>query len=167
MVRYIDSITEGARAAGFSGDVLFAQSAGGAISAAEAKRSPVLTMMSGPVAGVMNSVFFGSTVGEQNLITADMGGTTFDVSVIRKGEPLGRDVTIFEQFETAIPMLDIESIGAGGGSIAWIDDSNRLNVGPQSAGAEPGPACYGRGGTRPTVTDADVALGIIDPDTFL
>ncbi len=96
-----------------------------------------------------------------------MGGTTFDVSVIRDHQPLARELATFQRFEMALPMLDVESIGAGGGSVAWIDESGRLNVGPHSAGADPGPACYGRGGTEPTVTDADVVLGIIDPATFL
>jgi N-methylhydantoinase A len=167
MLRYVDSIVDRARELGYQGQVLFAQSAGGAISAEEAKVAPVLTMQSGPVAGVMNSAGFGLLHNEPNIITTDVGGTTLDVSVIRRGEPLMRDSIVFDRFEMAMPMLDIESIGAGGGSIAWLDESGRLNVGPQSAGADPGPACYGRGGTEPTVTDADVALGIIDPESFL
>jgi N-methylhydantoinase A len=167
MVRYVDSIIERAKELGYQGQVLFAQSAGGAISGDEAKVAPVLTMQSGPVAGVMNSAAFGLAFDEPNIITTDVGGTTLDVSVIRRGEPLMRDSIVFDRFEMAMPMLDIESIGAGGGSIAWLDESGRLNVGPQSAGADPGPACYGNGGTEPTVTDADVALGLIDPASFL
>ena len=96
-----------------------------------------------------------------------MGGTTFDVSVIHEGRPLQRDISIFERYAMALPMLDIESIGAGGGSIAWIDEAGRLNVGPRSAGARPGPACYGFGGTEATVTDADVVLGLVNPDNYL
>ncbi len=95
-----------------------------------------------------------------------MGGTTFDVSVIRDGVPLARDVSMCERYEMALPMLDVESIGAGGGSVAWMDESGRLEVGPRSAAADPGPACYGRGGQEPTVTDADVVLGFISPDAF-
>jgi N-methylhydantoinase A len=167
MVRYVEAIEQRARSLGFAGTVLFAQCAGGAMTADEVRRSPILTVQSGPVAGVTNSVLFGHAVGESHLLTTDMGGTTFDVSVIRHHEPLARELATFERFEMALPMLDVESIGAGGGSIAWIDESNRLNVGPRSAGADPGPACYGRGGTQPTVTDADVVLGLIDPSMFL
>ena len=101
------------------------------------------------------------------MIATDMGGTTFDVSVIRDGVPLQREVSILQRYELALPALDIESVGAGGGSVAWIDESGRLNVGPHSAGADPGPASYGRGGTETTVTDADVILGVIRPEAFL
>ena len=96
-----------------------------------------------------------------------MGGTSFDVSVIRDGKPDLRERSVLERFEIALPMVYVDSIGAGGGSIAWVDESGGLQVGPQSAGADPGPACYGKGGTQPTVTDADVVLGILDPDSFL
>ena len=92
---------------------------------------------------------------------------TFDVSVIRHGEPLRRHTSVFQRYELALPMLDVESVGAGGGSLAWMDASDRLNVGPQSAGASPGPVCYGQGNEVATVTDADVTLGFIDPTTFL
>src|SRR5262249_3156342 len=99
--------------------------------------------------------------------TADMGGTTLDVAVIRDHQPMTRHLTVFERYQLALPMLDLDSIGAGGGSIAWADESGGLQVGPRSAGSVPGPACYGAGGTEATVTDADVVLGIIDPDNFL
>ena len=105
--------------------------------------------------------------GYPNALLADMGGTTFDVSVIRNGDALKRRTSVFQRYELALPMLDVESVGAGGGSIAWLDESGRLNVGPESAGADPGPACYGRGNAVATVTDADVELGYIDPATFL
>jgi N-methylhydantoinase A len=167
MVRYISEIEDRARDLGYIGDVLFAQCAGGAISAAEARRAPILTVNSGPVAGVVQSQGFGHQIGESNLITADMGGTTFDVAVVSGASNLTREITELGGYELALPMMDIESVGAGGGSIAWIDDSGRLNVGPQSAGAVPGPACYGRGGTVPTVTDADVVLGIIPTESYL
>lgn len=167
MVEYVQAIETGAAERGFSGRVLFAQCAGGAITGEEAKRAPIRTVSSGPVAGIVSSELLASRLGEPNVIAADMGGTTFDVSVIRDGLALERQLSVFQRYEMALPMLDVESIGAGGGSIAWVDGSGRLNVGPQSAGASPGPACYGQGGTEATTTDADVVLGLIDPNTFL
>ncbi len=166
MARYVEAIEKGANQRGYERSVLFAQCAGGAITAKEAEQSPILTVQSGPVAGIMGSKLLAERIGEPNVIATDMGGTTFDVTVIRDGEPLHRDVSVFQRYELALPMLDVESIGAGGGSIAWIDDSGRLNVGPRSAGADPGPACYGRGSAA-TVTDADLVLGILDPERFL
>jgi N-methylhydantoinase A len=166
MLRYVSAIEAGARERGFKRNVLFAQCAGGAITGEEARAAPIRTVQSGPVAGIVSSVFWAQQVGYRNLIAADMGGTTFDVSVIRDCQPLERDLSVFQRYEIALPMLDVESIGAGGGSIAWIDASGRLNVGPQSAGADPGPACYGRGDAA-TVTDADVVLGVLDPQRFL
>lgn len=167
MLRYVDNIESRARQLGYTGEVLFAHCAGGAITAREVCHRPIMTVQSGPVAGIINTALFGKAVNEPHLLTADMGGTTFDVSVIRNFEPLKRNFTSFQRFEMALPMLDVESVGAGGGSIAWIDSAGRLEVGPRSAGSVPGPVCYGHGGTEPTVTDADVVLGIIDPDDFL
>jgi N-methylhydantoinase A len=167
MVDYVDRIQNGARQRGFPGSVQFAQCAGGAITSAEARRAPVRTVHSGPVAGTIAMARIAERIGLRNVIAVDMGGTTFDVSVIHDGRPLQRDISIFERYAMALPMLDIESIGAGGGSIAWIDDVGRLNVGPRSAGARPGPACYGFGGTDATVTDADVVLGLVNPDNYL
>jgi N-methylhydantoinase A len=167
MVRYVEAIRAGAASRGYRGRVLFAQCAGGAITVEEAQAAPIRTVQSGPVAGIVSSELLARRLGEPNVIAADMGGTTFDVSVIRSGVALERHVSNFQRYDLALPMLDVESIGAGGGSIAWIDGSGRLNVGPRSAGADPGPVCYGHGGTEPTTTDADVVLGIIDPDSFL
>ena len=167
MTRYIESIEAGAAANGFTGQVLFAQCSGGAITGEEARRAPIRTVNSGPVAGIVSSELLARRIGVENILLADMGGTTFDVSVVHHGEPLRRNTSIFQRYELAMPMLDVESIGAGGGSIAWIDASERLNVGPKSAGAAPGPASYGNGGTEATVTDADIVLGILDPTTFL
>ncbi len=164
---YIEKIEHGARARGYDGSVHFAQCAGGAVTAVEAQSAPIRTVQSGPVSGVIGSSYLGHAIGAPNIISADMGGTTFDVSVIRDGQPLTRDTALLERFELSLPMVDVESVGAGGGSIAWVDDLGRLQVGPQSAGAVPGPVCYGRGGTAPTVTDADVVLGVISPDSFL
>ncbi len=167
MVEYIDRIQHGAVERGFAGTVQFAQCAGGAITSGEARRAPIRTVQSGPVAGTIATQAMAGVAGLSDVMAVDMGGTTFDVSVIHDGRPLQRDVSIFERYAMALPMLDIESVGAGGGSIAWVDDQRRLNVGPKSAGARPGPACYGFGGTEPTVTDADVVLGLIDPDKYL
>jgi len=166
MLQYIDAIQQGAEQRGYDRGVLFAQCGGGAISAAEARKAPILTVQSGPVAGIVASCYLAGKIGVPNVLAADMGGTTFDVSAIRNGEPLERSTSIFQRLELALPMFDVESIGAGGGSIAWLDASGRLNVGPKSAGADPGPACYGRG-DQATVTDADVVIGVLDPDRFL
>jgi N-methylhydantoinase A len=167
MLDYVDRIQDGARQRGFEGSVQFAQCAGGAITSAEARRAPVRTVHSGPVAGTIAMARIAERTGLRNVIAVDMGGTTFDVSVIHDGRPLQRDISIFERYAMALPMLDIESIGAGGGSVAWVDEVGRLNVGPRSAGARPGPACYGLGGTDATVTDADVVLGLVNPDNYL
>jgi N-methylhydantoinase A len=167
MLEYVDRIQDGARQRGFQGSVQFAQCAGGAITSAEARRAPVRTVHSGPVAGTIAMARIAERTRLRDVIAVDMGGTTFDVSVIHDGRPLQRDISIFERYAMALPMLDIESIGAGGGSIAWVDEVGRLNVGPRSAGARPGPACYGFGGTDATVTDADVVLGLVNPDNYL
>ena len=149
MVEYVDRIQQGARERGFAGTVQFAQCAGGAITGDEARRAPIRTVQSGPVAGTIATQTLAGAAGLEDVMAVDMGGTTFDVSVIHDGRALQRDVSVFERYAMALPMLDIESVGAGGGSIAWVDDQGRLNVGPHSAGARPGPACYGLGGTEP------------------
>jgi N-methylhydantoinase A len=168
MSRYTSRIDAGARERGYAKPVLFAQCVGGTAPLDEARRKPLLTLDSGPVSGIVASNFLGENVGYPNIITADMGGTTFDVSVIAENRPQRRESTNINKFEMYLPMLDVESIGAGGGSIAWVDPASAtMKVGPHSAGAEPGPMCYGSGGTEPTVTDADVVLGLINPDAFL
>jgi N-methylhydantoinase A len=167
MSDYVRAIERGAKEHGYAGRVMYAQCAGGSITAQEAAHAPIRTVHSGPVMGTLGSAFLGERMRERNIIVTDMGGTSFDVSVIRGGEPDLREQSVLERFEIALPMVYVDSIGAGGGSIARIDDSGGLQVGPRSAGAHPGPACYGRGGVEPTVTDADVVLGIIDPDSFL
>jgi N-methylhydantoinase A len=164
---YVEAIETGARERGYTGRIMYAQCAGGTITAEEAQQAPVRTVHSGPVMGTLGSAFLGERMGERDIIVTDMGGTSFDVSVIRGGAPDLREHSVLERFEIALPMVYVDSIGAGGGSIAWLDDSGGLQVGPRSAGADPGPACYGRGGTAPTVTDADVVLGIVDPEAFL
>jgi N-methylhydantoinase A len=135
------------------------------IPAAESARRAFLTLDSGPVAGVLASQYLGGIIGAKHIITTDMGGTSFDVGLVWDGEPVA---SVVHQYEYFVPRIDIRSIGSGGGSIVWIDEvSGAMRVGPISAGAVPGPACYGRGGTQPTVTDADLALGFIDPNYFL
>lgn len=168
MSDYVGDIADVAREKGYKRPVLFAQCIGGTVPVEETRRRPLFTLDSGPVSGIVASNFLGTEVGYSNIITADMGGTTFDVSVIDRNTPRRREGTNINKYEMYLPMLDVESIGAGGGSIAWIDHaSGTMKVGPQSAGADPGPMCYGRGGTEPTVTDADVVLGIVNPDRFL
>ena len=161
---YIDNIIDGAQSRGYRGDVLFGQIEGGLIPASDARDFPVFTVQSGPVAGVVGSAIAGGHMGHANIIVTDMGGTTLDVSTIADGKVgYGAETELARQL-AFIRNVDVESIGAGGGSIAWIDhESGRLRVGPQSAGAVPGPICYGRGGTEVTVTDADLVLGVLNP----
>jgi N-methylhydantoinase A len=144
------------------------QCGGGVMPAAEAAERAFLTLDSGPVAGVLASQYLGSVIGHKHIIATDMGGTSFDVGLIWDGVPVASYQSVVQQYEYFVPRIDIRSIGSGGGSILWVDEvSSSLRVGPMSAGAEPGPVCYGRGGTQPTVTDADVVLGYVDPDYFL
>jgi N-methylhydantoinase A len=165
MTSYVDRIVAGARARGYAGEVLFGHVEGGLVPAGEAKRFPLGTVQSGPVAGVVGSARYGRARGEHDLVVTDMGGTTLDVSVVVGGEPSYEEEAVIERQLAYLRKVEVESIGAGGGSIAWIDpDTGGLRVGPQSAGAYPGPVCYGRGGADVTVTDADLVLGILSPD---
>jgi N-methylhydantoinase A len=139
---------------------------GGIGAVEQVAREPVSILLSGPVGGVVGSRFVGEQLGEPNVITTDMGGTSFDVGMVVDGQPLMQASTVIANQPVSIPSVAIATIGAGGGSIARAD-KGLLTVGPESAGAVPGPACYGDGGMEPTVTDADVVLGLIDPDNFL
>ena len=150
---------------GFAGDLLIAQSDGGCLPPAEVR--PAYTMMSGPAGGVIASQREGRLIGHANVIATDVGGTSFDVGMVVDGLWLRAENPVVDQMHLSVPMIEVESIGAGGASIAWVDDGGALNVGPQSAGANPGPAAYGRGGTEPTLTDADIVLGYVNPDYFL
>jgi N-methylhydantoinase A len=141
-----------------SGSLMVIESSGGIMTAHSAREKPVHAVLSGPAGGVIASHFLGQLVGIENLITLDMGGTSTDISVI-KGDPIITTEGSIEGYPLRIPMIDIHTIGAGGGSIAWSDEGGALRVGPESAEAEPGPACYNKGGTAPTVTDANVILG--------
>jgi N-methylhydantoinase A len=168
MGQYIEGINHRARDGGLGSEVMFARCVGGCVPPGEVAAAPLYTIDSGPVSGVQGSSVLGPKMGYDNIITTDMGGTTFDVGIVYKGVPMTRNETVLDRFEMRLPMIDVVSIGAGGGSIAYLDPaSNTMKVGPRSAGAEPGPLCYGKGGEEPTVTDANVVLGIINPDYFL
>ena len=152
---------------GYRHGLQIAQCGGGTVPVARAGEAPLLTLDSGPVAGVTASSFLGAAMGERNIITTDMGGTSFDVSIIHGGKPAFSFTSNTDQYEYFLPKVDIQAIGAGGGSLVRADpDKRTLSVGPESAGAFPGPVCYGRGGTVPTVTDAELVLGYLDPDNF-
>ena len=162
---YLDRLESGLADRGFSGDILIVQSNGGVMSIDTAKRYPVRTALSGPAAGVIAATAIAKAAGFENIITCDMGGTSFDVSLIAHGEAaLAAQTSIDFGMVVRTPMIEITTIGAGGGSIASLDKSGLLQVGPESAGSDPGPVCYGLGNDRPTVTDANVVLGRINPD---
>jgi N-methylhydantoinase A len=148
--------------------VKYMHSGGGIIPSSIASKFPITLVASGPAAGVLAGKFLGEKIGVGNLIAADVGGTSFDVCVIREGRPDAKDEVVVEWgIPARTQSIDVNSIGAGGGSIAWIDEGGALRVGPKSAGSDPGPACYNFGGTQPTVTDVNMVLGILNPDNFL
>ncbi|MDR7468410.1 MAG: hydantoinase/oxoprolinase family protein [Armatimonadota bacterium] len=161
--RYVRRLTGRLREAGLRGPVLMIQANGGATSVDRVL--PVQTIESGPAAGVAAVQAVARALGLRRVIATDVGGTTFKVGLLTEGKWATTRETVIGQYSLWLPMVDVVSIGAGGGSVAWVDD-RRLRVGPRSAGAAPGPACYGRGGSEPTVTDADVVLGYIGPETF-
>jgi N-methylhydantoinase A len=165
MEAYFSDLETGLRTGGLVAPVLSTKSNGGLMTAQEAARRPVDTLMSGPAAGAIGAAFVGRAAGYDRLITLDMGGTSTDISIV-DGTPRYSTENQIGDFPVIMPAVDVTSIGAGGGSIAWLDTSGMLKVGPQSAGAVPGPACYGLGSTEPTLTDAYVCLGIIEPGDF-
>ena len=165
--RYLASLRDRLLRAGFAGELFIMTTTGGMVAVDQASRHGVQLVLSGPAGGVIASIEIGRQVGAADLITIDMGGTSFDTCLVTGGEPAVSTESWINRYKVAIPSLDVHTIGAGGGSIAWVDAGGRLRVGPESAGAVPGPACYGRGGTRPTVTDADVVLGRIGAASFL
>jgi N-methylhydantoinase A len=168
MSRYLGRLESLAQAAGLRYPLQVMQCGGGVIPAAESARRAFLTLDSGPVAGVLASQYLGALIGHKHVIATDMGGTSFDVGLVWDGEPVASYQSVVHQYEYFVPRIDIRSIGSGGGSIVWVDDvSGTMRVGPISAGATPGPACYGRGGAQPTITDADLVLGYVDADYFL
>jgi len=161
--RYEGNLTQ----RGFRGRFSVMQSNGGRLPAAGMGRNAITSLFSGPAAGVMGAVRQATQAGFADLITFDMGGTSTDVCLVANGRPDLSTETEVDGLPIRTPVLDIVSVGAGGGSIVWVDDGGMLRVGPQSAGADPGPACYGRGGTLPTVTDAHMLRGSIRGDAFL
>ena len=172
MGRYLGGLTERLDAAGFTGRTLVLTSQGGMLDAHDLARKPIHAINSGPsMAPIAGRNYAALDSGSPNVIIADTGGTTYDVSLVRDGRiPLTKETWIGQPFRghmTGFPSIDIKSVGAGGGSIAWVDAGGLLHVGPRSAGAVPGPVCYGAGGTEPTVTDACVTLGYLDPNYFL
>ncbi len=172
MAAYMERLTRDLRANGLTGRVLVITSQGGVIDAAEIAAKPIHLINSGPSMAPISGRYFAEIdEGAQTAIIADTGGTTYDISLVSRGRiPWTRETWIGQPFRghmTGFSSVDVKSVGAGGGSIAFVDDGGMLHVGPKSAGAAPGPACYGKGGTQPTVTDAAVVLGYIDPQFFL
>jgi N-methylhydantoinase A len=172
MTAYVESVEGRLRDAGFDGRVLIVTSSGGALDAQDVAAAPIHSLNSGPsMAPVAGRHYVRSDAEADTAIVADTGGTSYDVSVVRRGHiPWTRETWLGRPYfghMTGLPSVDVRSIGAGGGSIAYVDAGGLLHVGPESAGAEPGPVCYGIGGDRPTMTDACVALGYVDPDYFL
>ena len=165
---YVGSLDGALRRTGMTRPWTVMKSNGGAMLAEAAAEAPIQTVMSGPAGGMIASERFARALGEQDVLTLDMGGTSADVGIIAGGEQ--RHTTEFEiewGLPAAVPLIDVKSIGAGGGSIAWVDAGGFLRVGPRSAGAQPGPICYGRGGSEVTVTDANLLLGRLNPEYFL
>ncbi len=163
--RYLGNLEATLRDGGFAGDILIVQSNGGVMSVDSAKRLPIRTALSGPAAGVIAGAHIATEAGYPNVITCDMGGTSFDVSLVAGGASmLSPQTSIDFGLVVRTPMIEITTIGAGGGSIAHVDRGGLLQVGPESAGSNPGPVCYGQGNDRPTVTDANVVLGRINAE---
>jgi N-methylhydantoinase A len=168
MAKYLGNLDRQLKASGYTQPLQITQCGGGSISVDHAMESPLLTLDSGPVSGVTGSLYLGKLMNVPNIITTDMGGTSFDVGIIHDGQPEYSFISNVVQYEYFLPKVDIQAIGSGGGSLARVDAASKtLSVGPESAGADPGPVCYGKGGTTATVTDADVVLGYINPDNFL
>jgi len=180
VARYLERIETRLRAEGHVAELLLMQSSGGVFTFAEAGRKPVFMVESGPAAGVTSAAYLGNNLGYRDILSFDMGGTTAKLGLVQNGSP-----TVTKDFEVGVaakagvgasrgggyplrtPVVDLVEIGSGGGSIAWVDPGGILRVGPQSAGADPGPVCYGKGGTEPTITDANLVLGRLNPDLFL
>jgi N-methylhydantoinase A len=166
---YVANLDAGLKQANISADLHIMGSHGGVMTAATVAEKPVMSLLSGPAAGVLGGAWAGANSGRDRLITFDVGGTSADIGIVvdgTYGQAMSRDTWIGGQ-PVLIPMIDINTIGAGGGSIAYVDEGGAFQVGPESAGSEPGPAAYGRGGDRPTVTDANLVLGRLDKENFL
>jgi N-methylhydantoinase A len=161
MDEYLESLEERLRATGYGHGVLTVGSSGGMMTTTTARRLPIKTIFSGPAGGVSQACFVGAAAGARDFITYDMGGTSTDVCLVRDLTPVMTSDSMVGAFPVKVPQIDMHSVGAGGGSIAWLDVDGSLQAGPRSAGARPGPAAYGHGGTEATVTDANVVLGRI------
>ncbi len=167
ITRYLGALTGRLAELDFGGVLLIMQSNGGVATPAEVSERASLSLLSGPASGPAAGLWQLAPHGLADCITIDMGGTSFDAALVKDGAPLVMTDGVVDRWRIALPMIDIHTIGAGGGSIARVDEGGMLQVGPQSAGARPGPACYGRGGTLPTTTDADLVLGYLEPASFL
>ncbi|EFK08413.1 hydantoinase/oxoprolinase [delta proteobacterium NaphS2] len=165
--KYIDSATIWLKQNGFRGQFLFMQNNGGVATAEIVKAIPANLAISGPAAGPSAAIFLGNLHGNVNVLSVDMGGTSCDISIVDKQNVVTKSQSLIDEYRFSLPVVDVSAIGAGGGSIAWFDTSDTLRIGPKSAGADPGPACYGKGGEEATITDANLVLGYIDPDYFL
>lgn len=164
---YLRPLEAELRARGFTGSLLVMQGSGGCVDSSVAPSRAITTIGSVLTGGVVGCQRLAHELGHRNVISTDMGGTTFLAGLVVDGEPVSTTSTVLNQYQLNVPMVDVHTIGAGGGAIAWLDAGRNLRVGPRSAGARPGPACYGEGGTEPTLTDVDLLLGIINPDNFL
>ena len=167
MDRYLGRFEDGISRRGTNAPAQIMASNGGLVGVEESRMRPILTVLSGPAAGVRGASYVADRCGIEDVLTMDMGGTSCDVSLVSDGEPTVTTEGSVGDYPLSVPTVDVHTIGAGGGSIAWIDDGGALRVGPRSAGADPGPVSYGRGGDEPTVTDAHVVLGRLDPGRFL
>ena len=167
MSGYLQRLDRALGELGYRNSLQISQCGGGTISVERALQAPLLTLDSGPVAGVTASLYLGTIAGYKNVITTDMGGTSFDVSIIYDGRPAYTFISNLNQYDFFLPKVDLQAIGSGGGSLVRVDaETRRMTVGPDSAGAFPGPVCYQRGGTMPTVTDAQLVLGYLDANNF-
>lgn len=164
--RYLDSLVKKLADVKYRNVLLIMQSNGGVTSPANAQANAATTLLSGPAGGPVAGIAYGEVHAQKNLITVDMGGTSFDAALVKDGKPLVTTEGDIDRRRIALPMLKVVTIGAGGGSIGWIDEGGLLRMGPQSAGSSPGPACYGLGGELPTCTDADLVLGYLAPGFF-
>ncbi|MGE0802544.1 MAG: hydantoinase/oxoprolinase family protein [Lautropia sp.] len=163
---YLETLERLVRAHGFTGDLQIMQSAGGVMPVLAAREQAVNVVLSGPAAGAVGAAFMASQAGFRDVITLDMGGTSADIALVRDGRPSVTFESRIDGLPIRVPAIDIQTVGAGGGSVAWIDQSGGLRVGPRSAGADPGPACYGRDGQDATTTDANLLIGLLRPARF-
>ena len=165
---YLDDLSERVAEHAPDASLSIIQCTGGVASVRESREYPLRLIGSGPVGGTIACKAFGEIIGERNILAADMGGTSFDVGLVVDGETVRATTAVLDQYEYSVPTVDVKSIGSGGGSIVWVEPlTHSLRVGPASAGADPGPACYSKGGDLPTITDCDVIVGYISPNYFL